>query len=682
MRKMQKLTRKNLIELAVMTMIFVVAAVLVYKTTIVTRMVMPRIESKVKAETDSFYTISSGDRIEQSFIYDEDVLLSAGLQITLDEDELQRKIDKEERHKPKDYGTLHLQVLDATGSSRMNADYEVRILDDGQNLLASFLAAESGWTNQKLTIVLEAENIDEDLGLSIGYNTKVVKDTELLINGETCAYTLNVKTASHQFLYWKQWAIVGAALLYVLLLGTYFGFAVFRAKPENVFLFAGSILAVVYMLLIPPLAVPDEESHIVEAYYYSNILMGKPNAENDNTLLDKEEARAMHIFKATPSLSEYDDLRTELFRTDRIEGVSEAGRFFNYSPALTYLPGILSLTIGRLLGLNGVLVLYLGRLCYIGWYLFMMYWFIRLMPFGKAAAFTIAILPITIQQCCSYSYDAVVIAVACIYLAILFQLLYKDKPIQRWQIVVYTLCIFILSMAKGGTYLSLCLLTVLIPAKRFSSKKRKWQFVVSEGMLSFVTFIWNTMGYVMFVAAPTAEQAAGTYLGSEARGAAGLLADPLGFLTLALRTFFRSGDGFIETMLGMQLGWLNIEVSRFVVYGMLLLMIIAVLQTENIKGQKDIIVTGGQKAMFFFASAVSVGIVMASMFMSWTPQDAVGIEGVQGRYFLPLLPILLLLFRTQNVVVKKDISRKLMYIAVCLQCVAIYGILMSLERIL
>lgn len=680
---MHRLNRKNKIEIAVMTVIFAIAAVLVYKTTIVTRMVMPRIETQVKAETGQFYEISSGDKIEQTFVYDSDVLLSAGVQVSLDENELQNKIDMEEKNKQEDYGTLHLQILDESGNSRMSADYEVRILDDGQNLLASFLAAESGWQDHKLTIVLEAENIDSDLNLSLGYTTKTVEGASLTINGEACDYTINVQTASHQFLYWKQWAVFGAVLIYMMLLGTYLGFAVFRAKPERVFLFTGSILAVIYLILIPPLAVPDEEAHITEVYYYSNVLMGRENAENGNAIISKEEARGMRVFQATPSLSEYDDLRTELTRSERKEGTTEAGRFFSESSvALTYFPGILAVTAGRLLGLNGVMILYLGRVCYILWYLFAMYWFIRLMPFGKAAAFIMAILPMTVQQCCSFAYDSVVISVAFIYLAVLFQFLYDEKPIQKWQIAIYAGCIIILSMSKGGTYLSLCLLTLLIPAKRFSQKKRKWQFVVSMGAISLVTFLWNTMSYVLYVAAPTAEQAAGTYLGDEARGAAGLLADPMGFLTLALRTFFRSGDGFIENMLGMQLGWLNIDVSRLVVYGLLLLLILSVLQIENVKGQSSIVVTNTQKISYFLASAMTVGMVLASMFMSWTPKDAVGIEGVQGRYFLPLLPILLLLFRTQNVVVKKDMSRKLMYIAVCLQCVAIYGILMSLERVL
>lgn len=75
-------------------------------------------------------------------------------------------------------------------------------------------------------------------------------------------------------------------------------------------------------------------------------------------------------------------------------------------------------------------------------------------------------------------------------------------------------------------------------------------------------------------------------------------------------------------------------------------------------------------------------MVFASMFMSWTPKGSITIAGIQGRYFLPLLPIFLLLFYSKNISLKKDMGRKYMFTAVSLQCVAVYGILMSLERIL
>lgn len=47
---MHKLSRKNRIEIAALTVIFIVAAVLVYKTTILTRMMLPRTATQVSAE--------------------------------------------------------------------------------------------------------------------------------------------------------------------------------------------------------------------------------------------------------------------------------------------------------------------------------------------------------------------------------------------------------------------------------------------------------------------------------------------------------------------------------------------------------------------------------------------------------------------------------------------------------
>lgn len=680
--EMHRLTKKNWIELAVMTVIFVVAAILVYKTTILTRMLMPRMVTQVKAEDDFCYTLADGDRIEQSFVYPSDALLSAGMQISLQEDVLQSMIDSEEKNKPKDYGTLHLKVLDEAGVCRMSADYDVRILDDGQNLIASLPAAENGWKNKKVTLVLEAENINEGLGLSIGATVKHVEGANLTINGEKNDYTLNIRTADHQFLYWKKWAVFGAALLYLLLTGTYLGLAVYRMKPEKVFLFSGAVLAVLYMLLIPPMAVPDEEAHIKETYYYANILMGKDNAPDGGIRMDLEDFHALQIFETTPSLTEYDIIKTKIGKNQTEAGTIEVERHNTQAPVITYLPGIVGIVLGRLLGLNGLLVFYMGRICCILFYLFMMYWFIRLIPFGKAAAFIMAVLPMTIQQCCSYSYDAVVIEAAFLYLAMLLGFLYREEPVKKRQIVFYVICIIILSISKGGTYMPLCLLTMLIPADRFGGKKKKWIFTGAMAAVAAAAFLFSTLSYVLYVASPTAEQAADSYLAGEAYGLSGILTDPFGFIMISLRTFFLTGDGLIETMLGMQLGWLNIEVSRIVIYGMLLMMVLSILQTENVKEQKNIVVTAGQKISYLLVSAISVGMVFASMFMSWTPKNSTEIAGIQGRYFLPLLPILLLLFRNKNVIVRKDISAKLIFLAVSMQCIAIYGILMSLERIL
>ncbi len=675
---MHRLNRKNQIELAVMTVIFVIAAVLVYKTTILTRMVLPRTVTQVKAEEGNEYLISSGDHIEQKFIYPSDELLSAGTMISLNEDALGNLVSNE---KNTDLGVVHLDILDESGTSVMHADYDVYTLDDGQNLVASFPGMQTGWMDRELTIVLDAENIHKEVELAVGCSVEQEENTSLTINGEVMDATVNIRTADHQFTYWKKWAVFGAVLIYLLLVGTYLGFAVFRARPEKVFLFSGAILAVIYLLLLPPLSVPDEEVHFKEAYNYANQLMGK-ETEEGKVVMDLEDFRALKMFETTPSLTEYDILKENIGKSGRVEGTKEVKYSDTQAPAVTYLPGIIGIVIGRLLGLNGLLVICLGRICSILFYLFMMYWFIRLMPCGKAAAFIMAILPMTIQQCCSYSYDSVVIEVAFLYLAVLFGLLYREEPIQKRQIILYVIFMIILSVSKGGTYMPLCLLTMLIPVSRFKDRKQKWIFVGSMAAVAVAAFLSNTLSYVLYVASPTAEQAADAYLAGEAYGLSGLLADPMNFICLLTRTLFLSGDGFLETMLGMQLSWLDVFVSRIVIYGMLLLMVLSVSQIEDGRERTQFAVTIGHKIFYLIAGALSAGMVFVSMFMSWTPKNSTAIAGVQGRYFLPLLPILLLLFNSRNIVQKKDMSRKYMYIAVCLQCVAIYGILMSLERVL
>lgn len=675
--KKLELSKKNWIQLVAMTVIFAVSAFLVYKTTITTRMVMPRVETAIKAQEGKYLRLESGDFLEQSFRYHSDEFLCAGTKISLEESVLKDLVANQER---RDLGVIHINILDAgdQGTPLMQGDYDVYLLEDGQNLLASFLERQTGWEGKSLILTLKAEDLNPDIGLKVGISEKGEKEASLSVNGESVSENINIITAGHQFLYWKQWFVFGAVLVYLLLAGTYFLLAVLRKKPQQVFLFTGTLLAIIYLLLLPPLAVPDEEEHLKEAYYQLNRILGKQQKEG-TVLMDLEDFHGMQEFGTTPSLCEYDRLKESFFKKGRETGTIEVDRFDTQAPMVTYLPGMAGIFLGKALGLNGVKVIVLGRVFSILFYVFTMYWVIRLMPMGKGAAFILAILPMTIQQCCSYSYDSVVIELAFLYLAVLFGLIYKEEPIRRWQVVLYVFFVVMLSICKGGTYMPLCLLTMLIPVSRFRDKKQKWMFVGIMALAAVFAFLSSTLGYVLYVAAPTAEQAANSYLAGEAYGAAGLLKEPLTFIYLSVRTLFLDGDGFLETMLGMQLGWLNIFVSRIVIYGLLFLM---ALSMQARAGEDDMEVTTGQKIFYALVALMPLGMVLVSMFMSWTPKNSTEIAGIQGRYLLPALPVLLLLFRNGNVAVKKDRSRAYMFLALCLQCGAIYGILLSLERVL
>ena len=48
--------------------------------------------------------------------------------------------------------------------------------------------------------------------------------------------------------------------------------------------------------------------------------------------------------------------------------------------------------------------------------------------------------------------------------------------------------------------------------------------------------------------------------------------------------------------------------------------------------------------------------VLAALWIGWTPVTYSHIEGVQGRYFLPFLPMVLLAFKNRVVIFRKNID--------------------------
>ena len=69
----------------------------------------------------------------------------------------------------------------------------------------------------------------------------------------------------------------------------------------------------------------------------------------------------------------------------------------------------------------------------------------------------------------------------------------------------------------------------------------------------------------------------------------------------------------------------------------------------------------GQKCWIALVCAACAGIILAGMLLTWTPYGNISIEGVQGRYFIPFMPALMLLVRNKRLVWEHSPERGLMY---------------------
>ena len=68
---------------------------------------------------------------------------------------------------------------------------------------------------------------------------------------------------------------------------------------------------------------------------------------------------------------------------------------------------------------------------------------------------------------------------------------------------------------------------------------------------------------------------------------------------------------------------------------------------------------------------------MLSMMLAWTPISSKVIQGVQGRYFLPFLPVLLMSLKNDTLVLTREGNRKTLYMMCSMNAyvlLRIYGI--------
>ena len=67
-------------------------------------------------------------------------------------------------------------------------------------------------------------------------------------------------------------------------------------------------------------------------------------------------------------------------------------------------------------------------------------------------------------------------------------------------------------------------------------------------------------------------------------------------------------------------------------------------------------------------------MVAASMLFTWTPPDASVIVGIQGRYFLPILPLAGFIFRNKTITVQKNIDYHLALAIMAIQYLTVMQI--------
>ena len=82
--------------------------------------------------------------------------------------------------------------------------------------------------------------------------------------------------------------LFGIAVLTVFGMGIILVLLLRRESVEKIFVGSALVFGVIYMLVIPPYAVPDEQAHFVTAYNNSSEILGKETVKDGNQAVLQE----------------------------------------------------------------------------------------------------------------------------------------------------------------------------------------------------------------------------------------------------------------------------------------------------------------------------------------------------------------------------------------------------------
>lgn len=404
--------------------------------------------------------------------------------------------------------------------------------------------------------------------------------------------------------------------------------------PEKMFALLYVMLFLLSFLAIPIFNTPDEYSHFFRAYEISQGHMISDSHQvmengKEKTLIGREFPDGLNaIQENNMRVTKYQVKEHEKDTLD-----SEQSHFYSFSNTalyapLSYLPQALGIRLASFVTDRPIAMAYAGRICnslLIGLVLFFA---IRWIPFGKTGMAAVALMPMALQSFYSLSADGLALAAVFAMVSFVLHLRYQqEKPMSvRQKVLLYVITAFLCCCKI--VYVPFCLLLFLIPPERFGKTTKEYlRYVFSAGaMILLLVFGWLAIASGLLVevrpGVDTAEQIVG------------ILRHPLNFGKTFLRTMEVFCDDYLFTMLGRDMGWMNLRIPVFLLLPYLGILAYSFLRAEE---RQSFPMDGMTRAMLGGCSLFVFFLIFVTLYGQWTAVGYQYIEGVQGRYFLPLL---------------------------------------------
>ena len=428
------------------------------------------------------------------------------------------------------------------------------------------------------------------------------------------------------------------------------------------FFYLSLFFGMIFILLMPPFQSPDEDSHFKKAYVLAE---GNafPDSENGTTGYYLPTEMVEYISDVVKANSDLDCKFTyrEIMEAER--GVTDYSKqtFEHFSTVssnpLAHVVPAVGIIFGKIIGkIAGISPSFICLLCFARFanlmgYILIVAIAIYLSPVLKKTMSMFALIPMALMMGSMVSYDMLLIAGSFLYVSLCLRLMYKPEAKWNWKYAVTFGAIAFLFIAVKIIYLPLYLWLFLI----LLEDKDKKELVKRIGFVVLVFIILYALTSVIPVKMSQvfASGESGSGLSPSQQQLQYVIGHPFNYLKTFFHTLNIGRNFYVSSTLSL-FGLLDTYMLVVFIYVYAALLILTGISEVSIE---DITMKWYYKVAIVLSVMASFFGAFLAMYIVWTPLvsgvGAATIEGVQGRYFLPVLFPLVLIFSNHWIVKKK-----------------------------
>lgn len=371
-------------------------------------------------------------------------------------------------------------------------------------------------------------------------------------------------------------------------------------------------LGVLYFIHCPLGMVPDEPNHFFRAFEIScgNLIS---NHIGENGVGGNILPEALKYYTDNSSVIDWKNTVKITF-----------GNTSLYSP-LTYFPQVIGIKLARYFTDNVSMIFYAGRLSGFLICIALSTLALYVVPFGKNIIYAVMLCPLTFQEMISLSPDGFTISLALLFLAYILNLCYKKRNIERYDLVALSIIGIFLALCKI-VYVVLLLLILMLPNKKYKNERKIVFYKIAFILIGIIiNLIWLKIssGYLV-------EFQPGVNTSEQAKY---VLTHILQFYFVVIRTSIVYGEFWIKSMSGALMGDLNIQVNSIVWITYVGIFVVSIFNCSK----KKIEIRKYDKIILLGTFLAGCALICTSLYVQWTAYQNKIIEGIQGRYFIPII---------------------------------------------